>query len=231
MVSTTTPGGQPWYYIPQPSHWPIVGAIALLLMGMGAAFWFNGYGAGAVSLALGFAIWAALLAHGRFGPRVGYGPDSALYLKAADAPVWSRRFLAGPGAFGFPLLAKLCLRNLRAIVIVQSVVSVGAWAFLATVASGVVHSTAARDPVLVRPNARKPAERSSMRVCSRSSPALAASYAAKESGALRDPGARTTSRTPARTSAVITARANSVEELTDSPHPVGPPSHPVRRGL
>ena len=36
--------------------------------------------------------------------------------------------------------------------------------------------------------------RSSMRVCSRSSPAAAASYAAKLSGALRDPGATTTSR-------------------------------------
>ena len=65
------------------------------------------------ALELGFAIWAALVAHGRFGPRIGYGPDSVLYLTAAHAPVWSRRFLAGPGAFGFPLLAKLCLRNVR----------------------------------------------------------------------------------------------------------------------
>ena len=38
-MSVTTPGTQSAYYIPQPSHWPIVGAIALLLMGMGAAFW------------------------------------------------------------------------------------------------------------------------------------------------------------------------------------------------
>ena len=96
------------------------------------------------ALELGFAIWAALVAHGRFGPRIGYGPDSVLYLTAAHAPVWSRRFLAGPGAFGFPLLAKLCLRNVRAIVLVQTFVSVGAWAFLASVASGIMRSNAAR---------------------------------------------------------------------------------------
>jgi hypothetical protein len=97
-----------------------------------------------VVLELGFAAWAALFAHGRFGPRVGYGPDSALYLSAAHAPVWSRRFLAGPGAFMFPLLAKLCLRNLRAIVLVQTLVAVGAWSFLASVASGIMRSTVAR---------------------------------------------------------------------------------------
>ena len=45
MVSTTT-GGQPAYYIPQPSHWPIVGSVALLLMGSGAAMWFNDVGIG-----------------------------------------------------------------------------------------------------------------------------------------------------------------------------------------
>jgi len=61
MVSTTTPSGQSWYYIPQPSHWPIVGAVALLLMGMGAAFWFNGYGVGGISVALGFATLVFML--------------------------------------------------------------------------------------------------------------------------------------------------------------------------
>jgi len=66
MVSTTTPSGQSWYYIPQPSHWPIVGAVALLLMGMGAAFWFNGYGLGGISVALGFATLVFML-FGWFG--------------------------------------------------------------------------------------------------------------------------------------------------------------------
>jgi hypothetical protein len=96
------------------------------------------------ALEVGFAIWAAFFAEGRFGPRVGYGPDSILYLTAAHEPVWSRRFLAGPGGFGFLLLAKLCLRNLRAIVIVQTLVAVGAWSFLAAVVSGVMRSNVAR---------------------------------------------------------------------------------------
>ena len=101
-----------------------------------------------------------------------------------------------------------------------------------------VHTTAARAWFRVRPRARKPAVRSSIRVCSRSSPASAASYAANASGALREPGASTTSVTPASTSAVTTARASSVEGVVTSgdpaarpaPRPAGPPSgDPVRR--
>jgi hypothetical protein len=96
-------------------------------------------------LVLGYAVWAALAGHGRVvGPRVGYGPDSALYLAAARAPVWSRQFLAGPGAFGFLLLAKLCARNVRAIVLVQSLLSLVAWVFLATTVASVMRSNLAR---------------------------------------------------------------------------------------
>ena len=53
-------------------------------------------------------------------------------------------------------------------------------------------------PTRVRPSARNPAVRSSIRVCSRSRPAAAASYAAKASGALRDPGAEHDLADPAR---------------------------------
>src|SRR5258708_2239224 len=88
---------------------------------------------------MGYATWAAFTGHGRFQPlRVGYGPDSAVYMRAARSPVWSFKFLATPdgGPFLFLLLAKLCLRNLRAIVMVQSVASAAAWLFLAhTIAS------------------------------------------------------------------------------------------------
>src|SRR5439155_888861 len=76
-----------------------------------------------VALELGYAIWAAFVAHGPLGPRVGYGPDSAVYIASARAPLWSRRFLAGPGPFGFLLVAKVAARNLPAIVIVQAVVA------------------------------------------------------------------------------------------------------------
>jgi len=53
-MSVTTPGQTPAYYIPQPSHWPIVGAIALFLMGLGAAFWMNGIAPGPYMTAAGF---------------------------------------------------------------------------------------------------------------------------------------------------------------------------------
>lgn len=102
-----------------------------------------------VALELGYAIWIAFMAHGPVGPRVGYGPDSAVYIIAARAPVWSRHFLAGPGAFGFLLLAKVCARNLRAIVIVQSLLSIAAWTLLATTAVGIVRSNLARWIALV----------------------------------------------------------------------------------
>jgi cytochrome c oxidase subunit III len=49
MATTTTPTSHAApgaYYVPQPSHWPIVGSLALLLLGMGAATWFNGVAAG-----------------------------------------------------------------------------------------------------------------------------------------------------------------------------------------
>jgi hypothetical protein len=91
-------------------------------------------GAVFVVTAMGYAVWAAFTGHGRFiSLRIGYGPDSALYLRVARFPVWSWKFLAYPdgGPFLFLLLAKLCLRNLRAIVLVQSVIASASWLFLA----------------------------------------------------------------------------------------------------
>ena len=73
--------------------------------------------------------------------------------------------------------------------------SIAGWR-LAT-AVPLVHITAARLPVLDSPSARKPADRSSIRVCSRTSPARAAAWTAKDSGALREPGLITTSAMPA----------------------------------
>src|SRR5260221_11568301 len=83
---------------------------------------------------MGYAIWAAFTGDGRYrAVRVGYGVDSAYYIAAAKAPVWSLKFLATPNGapFLFPLLAKLCLRNLRVIVLVQSAIAAGSWVFLA----------------------------------------------------------------------------------------------------
>jgi cytochrome c oxidase subunit III len=58
------------YYIPQPSTWPIIGALALLFMGFGAAFTFNDIGAGPWLLVVGFAILVYLF-FGWFGQVAG----------------------------------------------------------------------------------------------------------------------------------------------------------------
>src|SRR5215471_4723766 len=81
-MSSTTNGGQPAYYIPQPSHWPITGAAALLMMGMGAAFWFNGYGAGPWVVLLGFATLVFMMV-GWFGKVIGES-ESRIYSKKVD---------------------------------------------------------------------------------------------------------------------------------------------------
>jgi cytochrome c oxidase subunit 3 len=54
-MSATTQGTTPAYYIPQPSYWPITGSAALLMMGMGAAFWMNDVSPGPWMVAAGFA--------------------------------------------------------------------------------------------------------------------------------------------------------------------------------
>jgi hypothetical protein len=107
-----------------------------------------------------YAVWAAFTGTGRFptvlpgqtaptgtvGIRVGYGVDSAYYIAAAKAPVWSMKFLATPNGapFLFPLLAKLCLRNLRAIVLVESGLAAAAWLFLAYTVGSRMRRPAAR---------------------------------------------------------------------------------------
>ena len=54
------------YYIPTPSTWPIIGAIAILFMGFGAAFTVNKLPIGYGMLAIGFAILVYML-FGWFG--------------------------------------------------------------------------------------------------------------------------------------------------------------------
>ena len=81
-MSATTQGATPAYYIPQPSHWPIVGAIALLLMGMGAAFWMNGHAPGPYMVAIGFAVLIYML-FGWFGTVVRES-EGQLYSNKVD---------------------------------------------------------------------------------------------------------------------------------------------------
>jgi cytochrome c oxidase subunit 3 len=69
-MSASTHGGTPAYYIPQPSHWPITGSVALFLLGLGAAFWVNAMGAGPWLVAAGFAVLLYML-FGWFGTVIG----------------------------------------------------------------------------------------------------------------------------------------------------------------
>jgi cytochrome c oxidase subunit 3 len=54
------------YYLPEPSHWPVVGSCALFLMALGATFWMNGLGAGPWLVLAGFAVLIYML-FGWFG--------------------------------------------------------------------------------------------------------------------------------------------------------------------
>ena len=81
-MSTAAEGTKPYYYVPQPSHWPILGSFALLLMGSGAAFWFNFYAAGPWMVATGFCILLVML-FGWFGTVIGES-EHRLYNKKVD---------------------------------------------------------------------------------------------------------------------------------------------------
>jgi cytochrome c oxidase subunit 3 len=87
-MAATTPGNTPAYYVPQPSYWPIVGSVALLLMGMGAALWFNGVGIGPWMTAAGFAVLLVML-FGWFGDVIRES-EGHLYSKRVDVSFrWS----------------------------------------------------------------------------------------------------------------------------------------------
>ncbi|MBK9117961.1 MAG: cytochrome c oxidase subunit 3 [Betaproteobacteria bacterium] len=81
-MSAAANGAKPYYYVPQPSHWPITGSLALLLMGAGAAFWFNAYAAGPWMTAAGFAILVFML-FGWFGTVIGES-EARLYNRKVD---------------------------------------------------------------------------------------------------------------------------------------------------
>lgn len=49
------------YFVPQPSHWPIFGSIALLLMANGTVLWMNHIAAGPWMLAAGFFVLLTML--------------------------------------------------------------------------------------------------------------------------------------------------------------------------
>ena len=82
MTTAAAGAPKPYYFVPQPSHWPILGSIALLLMGTGAAFWFNSYPAGPWVVLGGFCVLLVML-FGWFGTVIGES-EGRLYNKKVD---------------------------------------------------------------------------------------------------------------------------------------------------
>jgi cytochrome c oxidase subunit 3 len=81
-MSAAHTAATPHYFVPQPSIWPIVGAVALLLLGMGAAFWMNGVGAGPYMVGAGFVTLLVML-FGWFGTVIRES-EGKLYGKQVD---------------------------------------------------------------------------------------------------------------------------------------------------
>jgi cytochrome c oxidase subunit 3 len=81
-MSAAQTGAKPYYFVPQPSHWPITGSFALLLMGMGAAFWFNNFGPGPWMVLAGFCVLVFMM-FGWFGAVIGES-EGMLYNKKVD---------------------------------------------------------------------------------------------------------------------------------------------------
>jgi cytochrome c oxidase subunit 3 len=87
-MSTAESGAKPYYFVPQPSHWPVVGSVALLLMGMGAAFWFNSVAAGPWMVLAGFCVLLVMM-FGWFGKVIGES-EGRQYNKKVDTSFrWS----------------------------------------------------------------------------------------------------------------------------------------------
>jgi len=76
-------GVKPYYFIPQPSHYPIMGSCALFLMASGTALWINSYSPGPWILLAGFCVLLFML-FGWFG-RVIDESEGMLYNKKVDS--------------------------------------------------------------------------------------------------------------------------------------------------
>ena len=60
-MSAATHGSQPYYYGPGPSRHPVMAAIGLFFVILGAGQWVNGSGWGMYSLIFGLLWWAVVL--------------------------------------------------------------------------------------------------------------------------------------------------------------------------
>ena len=88
MAAATHDGQAPYYFVPGPSRHPIMAAIGLFFVILGAGQWVNGHQWGAYSLAFGLLWWAVVLKQW-FGDAIRES-ESGLYSKRIDVSFrWS----------------------------------------------------------------------------------------------------------------------------------------------
>ncbi len=87
-MSAAEAGTKPYYFVPQPSYWPLVGSAALLLLGMGAALWMNAVTAGPWLVAAGFCVLLVML-FGWFGTVIGESEHRLYNAKVDMSFRWS----------------------------------------------------------------------------------------------------------------------------------------------
>ena len=88
MSASTTPGKTPYYFVPEPSRHPVMAAIGLFFVILGAGQWINGHEWGAYSLAFGLLWWAIVLKQW-FGDAIRES-ESGLYSDRIDVSFrWS----------------------------------------------------------------------------------------------------------------------------------------------
>jgi cytochrome c oxidase subunit 3 len=73
---------QPWYYLPAPTRWPVIGSCALFLMAAGAVLWINDVGAGPWVVLAGLAVLAYMM-FGWFGQVIGES-EGGMFSKRVD---------------------------------------------------------------------------------------------------------------------------------------------------
>ena len=61
MAASAQRGTTPYYFIPAPSRHPVLVALGMFFVILGAGQWINGHGWGAYSLLLGMVIWLSVM--------------------------------------------------------------------------------------------------------------------------------------------------------------------------
>jgi len=87
-MSATTKGVTPYYYVPAPSRHPVMTAIGLFFVILGAGQWINGHGWGAYSLLFGL-LWTVFVLRQWFGEAAGEAEAGMLSDRVDVSHRWS----------------------------------------------------------------------------------------------------------------------------------------------